>query len=495
MSGSRNLTEQLVRGLCSPIFNLRPPRPGLYFDGTTSARMKAVLTGQTIGTDNFSVVWTMGVRTTNPSSNENIWGLSPDDDASAPYDDAFAYYDTSGSLVFNFRLTGGSPVDAVRTLSNFISNYGGQTVICALVRSGSSLTLYINGVAKVLTGTSGSVAMSLTGLYFSFGGTPGATACAVMSLHSATLYNLALSLTDAEEIFFLGGAVPYRYQFGSQAALQTNGTFASDTAWSKGAGWTIAAGVASRDGTGGTSYLAGSSSPIPSRVVGKVFQFNYDITAYTAGGVYGSMGGYQNTTSRTAIGSYSDTVIPTNPGSDSSIYFGGNGFNGSIDNVVVRQVGAVAHYSLDEGIGYQLHDASTNKLDAVMTITGVAHLVPQRRGYVRTPGAGLSWTASSTFQSVLGQRAFPDGVAMVLLTAKSTASTTGTGTRFGSTNDNARWSALAALVANTKVVRTIANSGLPAGVANSDTDFGIQPDSVNFTGVIQAEAHYVQTEG
>jgi hypothetical protein len=45
--------------------------------------------------------------------------------------------------------------------------------------------------------------------------------------------------------------------------------------------------------------------------------------------------------------------------------------------------GCIADLPLDEGIGYQFHDRSSNHFDALASTTGVTHLVPKTEGYIR----------------------------------------------------------------------------------------------------------------
>jgi hypothetical protein len=161
------------------------------------------------------------------------------------------------------------------------------------------------------------------------------------------------------------------------------------------------------------------------------------------------------------------------------------------------KIGAICHYRCDDGIGYQVHDDSTNELDAVMTPTGVAHLIPKREGYVRTPSTGISWAGSHEPKNLLGaastQRMLPNGAVIQQITLKATVASTN-GASLNSTTTAARWSAVAAL-STAKSLRTIANSGLPAGTADADTDLLLDPDTVNYTGTIQADVRYTLTEG
>jgi hypothetical protein len=61
-----------------------------------------------------------------------------------------------------------------------------------------------------------------------------------------------------------------------------------------------------------------------------------------------------------------------------------------IDNIVVEVIGCIADLPLDEGIGYQFHDRSSNHFDALASLTGVTHLVPKANGKVRVKAANAS---------------------------------------------------------------------------------------------------------
>jgi hypothetical protein len=56
----------------------------------------------------------------------------------------------------------------------------------------------------------------------------------------------------------------------------------------------------------------------------------------------------------------------------------------------VKILGCIADLPLDEGIGYQFHDRSSNHFDALASLTGVTHLVPKANGKVRVKAANAS---------------------------------------------------------------------------------------------------------
>lgn len=108
----------------------------------------------------------------------------------------------------------------------------------------------------------------------------------------------------------------------------TNGTFATDTDWTKGAGWTIAAGVATA--TGAISTAISQTSPV-TFVQGQAYRVTYTITR-SAGGLIPSIGGTSGV-ERTASGTYNEVIIA---GSSQTTAFTGNAFTGTLDNVSIN---------------------------------------------------------------------------------------------------------------------------------------------------------------
>lgn len=128
-----------------------------------------------------------------------------------------------------------------------------------------------------------------------------------------------------------------------------NGTFATDTIWTKGAGWTIAAGVATATGAISTAISQASTVTV---LQGQAYIVTMTITL-SAGGLIPSIGG-TNGTERTSSGTYVETIIA---GSTQTIAFTGNAFTGTLDTVTVTP--AVSK-------GYQIQPATA------FTINGTA---------------------------------------------------------------------------------------------------------------------------
>jgi hypothetical protein len=122
-----------------------------------------------------------------------------------------------------------------------------------------------------------------------------------------------------------------QYSIGSE--LVTNGDFATDSDWTKGAGWTISGGKANCDGT----YPAGTSITQDIGVtLNKTYKVTYTVSNYVSGDVRSYAGGYQNGDLNASNGTFTDFITVTTGASNNLLYIEGtNNFAGSIDNVSV----------------------------------------------------------------------------------------------------------------------------------------------------------------
>lgn len=128
--------------------------------------------------------------------------------------------------------------------------------------------------------------------------------------------------------------------------LIVNGDFATDSNWTKGAGWTISGGKASRDGSGGVNSPI---SQLVNIVAGKVYKLSYDRTYISGGGQTNLFSKFFTSGSHTTLGIYSDqtqeTVTitsyfsPTYTGSLSVNVYGIGTFTGTVDNVSLKEFG------------------------------------------------------------------------------------------------------------------------------------------------------------
>ncbi len=115
--------------------------------------------------------------------------------------------------------------------------------------------------------------------------------------------------------------------------LVTNGGFDTDTIWTKGTGWTIASGVAHAANITDSNL---SLTPFPV-TIGRVYQFTYTISNYSAGTFRVYVGNSNVTVSSTANGTYTQTIIAAGTGNQILVRASG-GATADIDNVSVTEL-------------------------------------------------------------------------------------------------------------------------------------------------------------
>lgn len=163
-----------------------------------------------------------------------------------------------------------------------------------------------------------------------------------------------------------------------------NGNFATDTIWTKGSGWTIAAGVATATGAISTAI---SQTSLITLVAGQAYAVTYTITR-SAGGLIPSIGG-QNGTERTASGTYREVIVA---GSSQIIAFTGNGFTGTLDSVSV---------SVADTAGFNILAPTAFTVNGTALTLAAAPAVGTNNIYVFAPSTllGAASAAASLAQS------------------------------------------------------------------------------------------------
>lgn len=162
-----------------------------------------------------------------------------------------------------------------------------------------------------------------------------------------------------------------------------NGDFSSDTAWTKGSGWTIGAGVATATGAISTAI----SQPSPKTIVnGRAYRVTYTITR-SAGGLIPSIGG-ANGTERTASGTYTEIVIA---GSTQTIAFTGNAFTGTLDAVIIENI---------DTTGFQILDPSTYTISGTNLVFATAPVSGTNNIYVFAPTTLVGAAVAAADQAI-----------------------------------------------------------------------------------------------
>ena len=111
--------------------------------------------------------------------------------------------------------------------------------------------------------------------------------------------------------------------------LVTNGTFDYDGGWTKGTGWTISGGTASKTAGTGASITSTSLSG----TVGKTYTLTFDLTL--SAGVVNATIGAGATPVYNSSGSYTAVLTATTTGSFH--FYGSSAFVGSVDNVILTE--------------------------------------------------------------------------------------------------------------------------------------------------------------
>lgn len=117
--------------------------------------------------------------------------------------------------------------------------------------------------------------------------------------------------------------------------LLLNGTFDTDTVWTKGTGWSIAAGVGAR----AFDVSSGSISQSVAFVSGRSYQVTFTLLGYVSG-IFAARftGGTTRTgTTRSANGTYTQILL-ANTGNNMFEIIAGGSAEGSIDDVSCREV-------------------------------------------------------------------------------------------------------------------------------------------------------------
>ena len=116
--------------------------------------------------------------------------------------------------------------------------------------------------------------------------------------------------------------------------LVTNGTFDTDSNWTKGTGWSIGSGVASRTGAGNSNLRTANEISI---VQNRWYFVQFYVSAYTSGQIRPIVGAGGIGTSVSSTGWHSEYIRCSG---SSYLFMQGLSFEGSIDNVIVQELPA-----------------------------------------------------------------------------------------------------------------------------------------------------------
>lgn len=119
--------------------------------------------------------------------------------------------------------------------------------------------------------------------------------------------------------------------------LIVNGSFAADTNWTKGTGFTISGGALVA--TAVAAFVNSSQAFGVTLETGVTYTVVFDVATYTSGGIGVSFGGGSNVngSTRTSAGTFSQNLVAAAGNNFIRIGASAAGFTGTIDNVSVRK--------------------------------------------------------------------------------------------------------------------------------------------------------------
>ena len=181
-----------------------------------------------------------------------------------------------------------------------------------------------------------------------------------------------LAICDGKNLYIFTYATNYFEQIVGSRQFTTNGSFASDTAWTKGAGWTITGGVAVATGGISTALTQNAAYTL---VSGRSYTVVYTVSSLSAGTVTVSVGGTAGT-ARSANGTYTETI---KAGATQVIAFTGAGFTGDVGTVSI----------IDPANGFPGNIGNIDYIDGFF----VAPVNNTKQYYKSALNDGTSWSA------------------------------------------------------------------------------------------------------
>lgn len=263
---------------------------------------------------------------------------------------------------------------SINIMSPYINGYSGKTLLVTLVREGNYLKWYFDG-KLVGTDTKENIILELNGIFsgvYSTGtGNIYSYIIRSQALTQAQItaeYNYLRSIYPEMESVQIGtqtwttsnyeavstpmGTLIPEVQANGNVEKITNGGFDTDANWTKGAGWSIAGGVATHVGATSDSWIYQSNV-----VAGKWYKCTYTISRYVSGGVQFGLNSSKSSI-RNAVGTYIDYLYSPATACGLNV---ASSFEGDIDNISVQEIGWAGSQELYDGIYAQTSGTAEEK--------------------------------------------------------------------------------------------------------------------------------------
>jgi hypothetical protein len=180
------------------------------------------------------------------------------------------------------------------------------------------------------------------------------------------------------------------------AELLSNGTLDSDTIWTKGTGWTIAAGVATKGPSAGSANLGQS---IATLTAGKTYKIVFTLSNVTVGNFNVVITGGANisTTLRNSSGTYTEYLVATAAHNVFNLVASAGATDGSVDNISIKEVltaggtATITSYAVDS-----FYSNAGTSPKQVWDVNGVLSWVPHNMVIQSEDFTQATWTKTST---------------------------------------------------------------------------------------------------
>lgn len=284
-------------------------------------------------------------------------------------------------------------------------------VLCVV--SGTTVYLYVNGVLFYTGSLNTRSALNNTDNLF-IGCVSGSLTFFAGVIGLVRLFNRAL--TAGEAVVYHNNnrpdlsILPYTDRGASQTDFAINGTFDADTNWVKEGGWTISGGVANGNNTSNFLYQAKGS---PSPYINKKVKITY--TVVVVSGTARCFSGSNYGVARSISGTYTEELIWGATVNENLFGIRGASFTGTIDNVIINQIGCVAEYLPQNAGKFGWIDSSGNQLSGATSGSPICLTTQSRPALHREIKMSIANTAT-TLSGVV-----PRGYRIAAVRLKATA--------------------------------------------------------------------------
>ena len=372
----------------------RAARQGLVFDGSSVVGASATLS-TTIGTSDFSTHTIFTVPTANPSDATTVFNICAAGGFLSTGRAFNAYITPTGLLVV--RINGATSSDfryaAINT--NAVSTYGGKLIALSTVRSGSTLSVYINGVSAAYTETTGGTVPAWSDTVngaFCFVGSSGGDRPLTGTIFGPYIYNRALSASEVVSLFEAGVPKAGDYNTASNTAVYST-DFSTSTGWNLGTGTTISGGK--------LNFSTGNYAQAPvstACITGKRYRITGTVVL-TSGANLAYFDGvnYQTITNSSGSFSFEFTAAAASPYGLYLNSYGGTG--ATLDDFAFYNVGLLlAPDAGQAGGGLAWYDTSGNAANITLPASGVSWNVPSSQ----KTASGWTFGGNLNVRSALG---------------------------------------------------------------------------------------------